>query len=273
MRYMVKRIGFSWLLLALLLCSCDKTIEIDYKDAVPRYAIEGWLTPFETIVHVCQTRSMSDTLNVSDISNAVVTVTDDDGHVEKIPFSPNSGDGGYYISKYSGDIGHTYRLDVSVEDQHFYSVSTMHDAPRMTSFRLVYREMLSERYIFADVRIQDFPNEINYYYLHMFRNGIPYRSAVLKDDTNPSGELQQLFALNRVGSTDWDVLQEGDELTIQARTIDESSYNYLYAVLQMSNTATNPPDNFVGGCLGYFSAFCAMSYTIVYREADVVEDE
>ena len=143
----------------------------------------------------------------------------------------------------------------------------------MTSFRLVYREMLSERYIFADVRIQDFPNEINYYYLHMFRNGIPYRSAVLKDDTNPSGELQQLFALNRVGSTDWDVLQEGDELTIQARTIDESSYNYLYAVLQMSNTATNPPDNFVGGCLGYFSAFCAMSYTIVYREADVVEDE
>ena len=95
----------------------------------------------------------------------------------------------------------------------------------------------------------------------------------LKDDTNPSGELQQLFALNRVGSTDWDVLQEGDELTIQARTIDESSYNYLYAVLQMSNTATNPPDNFVGGCLGYFSAFCAMSYTIVYRESDVVEDE
>ena len=89
MRYMVKRIGFSWLLLGLLLCSCDKTIEIDYKDAVPRYAIEGWLTPFETIVHVCQTRSMSDTLNVSDISNAVVTVTDDDGHVEKIPFSPN----------------------------------------------------------------------------------------------------------------------------------------------------------------------------------------
>ena len=273
MKKVVKRIGFSWLLLGLLLCGCERTIEIEYNDSVPRYAIEGWLTPFETIVHVCLTRNMNDTINASDISNAIVTITDEDGHVEYIPYDPDAGNGGYYISDYYGEVGHTYRLDVSVDDNHFSSTSKMYDTPHITSFRLVYRSMMSERYIFGDVRLKDFPNEINYYYLHLYRNGIPYRSAVLKDDSNPDGELQQLFALNRVGSTDWDVLREGDVLTLQARTIDERSYNYLYALLQMDNTGTNPPDNFEGGSLGYFSAFSAVAHSISYDESTIVEGE
>jgi hypothetical protein len=273
MKKVVKRIGFSWLLLGLLLCGCERTIEIEYNDSVPRYAIEGWLTPFETIVHVCLTRNMNDTINASDISNAIVTITDDEGNVATIPYDPYLGYGGYYKSRNYGDPGHTYRLDVDVDGHHFSSVSTMYDSPNVTSFRLVYRNMMSERYIFGDIRIQDVPNEINYYYLHVYRNGIPYRSAVLKDDTNPGGELQQLFAFNRVGSGDWDVLREGDELTLEARTIDERSYNYLYAVLQMDNTGTNPPDNFTGGCLGYFSAFCGMAFNIRYYEDQIEEGE
>ena len=72
---------------------------------------------------------------------------------------------------------------------------------------------------------------------------------------------------------DWDVLREGDELTLEARTIDERSYNYLYAVLQMDNTGTNPPDNFTGGCLGYFSAFCGMAFNIRYYEDQIEEGE
>lgn len=272
MSNMDKRIRYSLLLLGLLLCGCERIIDIEYHDAVPRIAIEGWLTPYETIVHVCTTRSMTDTINASNISDAHVTITDENGGVATIPYNAKLGNGGYYKSRYSGDPGHTYQLDVIVDGKHFTSVSTMYDTPIIKNFRLVYRDMMSERYIFGDIRIQDFSNEINYYYLHVYRNGIPYRSAVLKDDANPGGELQQLFAFNRVGSTDWDVLQEGDELTLQARTIDERSYNYLYAVLQMDNTSTNPPDNFTGGCLGYFSAFSGMSYVIQYFTEDIVED-
>ena len=272
MNKIVKRIGYCWLLLGLLLCGCEKNIEIEYNDAVPRYAIEGWLTHYETIVHVCQTRSMKDTINVSDISNAVVTITDDNGHVETIPYDATNVNGGYYVSDYSGEAGHTYKLDVTVDGEHFSSTSTMFRYAYIEDFRLVYRDFMSERYIFGDVRIRDIPNEINYYYLHIFRNGIPYRSAVIKDDTNPGGELQQLFAFNRVGSTDWDVLREGDELFLQVRSIDERSYNYLYALLQMDNTGTNPPDNFTGGCLGYFSAFSAMGYAIKYVESQIVSE-
>ena len=262
-----------WLLLCLVLCACEKHIEIDYHNAVPRYALEGWLTHNETIVHVCLTREMSDTTNVSNISNAIVTLTDDDGHVKTIPYNPEMVNGGYYTLDFGGEVGHTYRLDVAVDDQHFSSTSTMYSTPVLWDFRVVYRTMMSERYLFGDVQIQDIPNEVNYYYIHVFRNGIPYRSAVIKDDTNPGGILQQLFAFNRVGSTDWDVLCEGDTLSVEVRTIDERSYNYLYAVIQMDNTGTNPPDNFTGGCLGYFSAFSNVSFGMIFHIDNVIEDE
>ena len=46
-----------------------------------------------------------------------------------------------------------------------------------------------------------------------------------------------------------DVLQDGDELKIVIRAIDQRAYDYLYSMQQMSSTGTNPIDNFTGGFL------------------------
>ena len=260
---------YTLLLIGLSLCSCEKTIDMDFHSVVPLYYVEGWITPYETIVRVSQTKNLSDTTSVCGITNAKVTITDEDGHTFDVPYS----DRDYYMSDERGEVGKTYRLDVEVDGQHFSSTSKMYRMASINSFRLIWKNMLSERYIFGDVRIQDFPNEINYYYIHIYRNGIPYRSAVLKDDTNPGGELQQLFAFNKEGSTDQDRLREGDELEAEVRTIDERSYEYLYSLLLMDNTGTNPIENFTGGCLGYFSAFSGVGYGIEFRTEYVEEEE
>jgi len=259
---------YTLLLIGLSLCSCEKTIDIDFHSIVPLYYVEGWITPYETIVRVSQTKNLSDTTSVCGITNAKVTITDEDGRTFDVPYS----DRDYYMSDESGEVGKTYRLDVEVDGQHFSSTSKMYRMATINNFRLIWKNMLSERYIFGDVRIQDFPNEINYYYIHIYRNGIPYRSAVLKDDTNPGGELQQLFAFNKEGSTDQDRLREGDELEAEVRTIDERSYEYLYSLLLMDNTGTNPIENFTGGCLGYFSAFSGVGYGVEFR-TEYVEEE
>lgn len=260
---------YTLLLIGLSLCSCEKTIDIDFHSVVPLYYVEGWITPYETIVRVSQTKNLSDTTSVCGITNAKVTITDEDGHTFDVPYS----DRDYYMSDERGEVGKTYRLDVEVDGQHFSSTSKMYRMATINTFRLIWKNMLSERYIFGDIRIQDFPNEINYYYIHIYRNGIPYRSAVLKDDTNPGGELQQLFAFNKEGSTDQDRLREGDELEAEVRTIDERSYEYLYSLLLMDNTGTNPIENFTGGCLGYFSAFSGVGYGIEFRTEYVEEEE
>ena len=260
---------YTLLLIGLSLCSCEKTIDIDFHSVVPLYYVEGWITPYETIVRVSQTKNLSDTTSVCGITNAKVTITDEDGHTFDVPYS----DRDYYMSDERGEVGKTYRLDVEVDGLHFSSTSKMYRMATINTFRLIWKNMLSERYIFGDIRIQDFPNEINYYYIHIYRNGIPYRSAVLKDDTNPGGELQQLFAFNKEGSTDQDRLREGDELEAEVRTIDERSYEYLYSLLLMDNTGTNPIENFTGGCLGYFSAFSGVGRGIEFRTEYVEEEE
>jgi len=258
------------LLTCLSLTACEKNIEIDFHSVMPRYMAEGWITPYETLIRVSQTKNMSDTTSVSNISNAIVTITDEEGNTYDIPYEEKDN---YHSTEVTGEPGKTYRLDIVVDGNHFTSSSTMYSMPTISDFRLVWRKMLSKRYVFGDVRIKDIPNEINYYYIHIYRNGIPYRSAVLKDDTNPGKELQQLFAFNEEGSTEYNALKEGDELECDVRTIDEKSYNYLYSVLMMENTGTNPITNFEGGCLGYFSAFSITALTITYRAEKIQEEE
>ena len=50
------------------------------------------------------------------------------------------------------------------------------------------------------------------------------------------------------------------------------SYEYLYSLLLMDNTGTNPIENFTGGCLGYFSAFSGVGRGIEFR-TEYVEEE
>ena len=133
--------------------------------------------------------------------------------------------------------------------------------------------MLSNNYIFGDIRLQDIPNETNYYFVHIFRNNLGYRWAVMKDESNPNKELQQLFGFFREGSSDDDVIHDGDRLKIVIRTIDRGAYDYLTSMESMDETGTNPIDNFTGGCLGYFSAHSELIHELTYYNSLVVDDD
>ena len=258
-----------YLLMALGLTACEKEITMDYHQAAKRYVVEGHINGDGTEVRVSTTNNVEDNTTVSDVNNAVVRITGDDGTDVTIPLVRN----GYYCSKLHGIPGTQYQLDVEVDGHHFTSTSIMQRTPVMKEFKLVWKKMLTERYLFGDLRLQDIPNESNWYFLHIYRNGLGYRWAVMKDDKNPNKELQQLFTFFRDGAHDNDVLHDGDELRIVIRAIDQRAYDYLYSMQQMSSTATNPIDNFTGGCLGYFSANSEIEYYKEFSYNDVVEDD
>lgn len=261
----------------LIFLSCKKEIDIDYREADSRYVVEGSLSNSGTEVRVSKTNAMDNNSISSEVDNATVVVTGDDGTSATVPFIRN----GYYrMSKLKGIPGVIYTLSVDVDGHHFTSTSTMQRAiirsvkdEEYPKFRLIWKKMLNQRYLWGDLRVQDIPNETNFYFMHIYRNGIGYRWAVMKDEKNPNKELQQLFTFYRDGANDSDVLQEGDELKIIVRAIDERAYNYLYSMQQMSSTATNPVENFTGGCLGYFSAHSEIEMYKDYHYSDIVEDD
>jgi hypothetical protein len=213
---------------------------------------------------------MDDNNGISDVTGTKVTISDDEGNKWNIPYSRN---GFHRMPSLMGEPGTTYNIDVEIEGNHYTSTSTMQRQPKMNSFRFVWMKVASERIMFGDLKIQDIPNEDNWYFAHIYRNGTGYRWAVKRDDQNPNSELQQLFSFAREDSDDEDLLYENDKLHIEVRAIDQKSYDYLYSMQIMDNTGTNPITNFTGGCLGYFSAYSQITYDCVFHEADVEEEE
>ena len=269
MPLMKKYIPLLFCLNLILLSSCKKDIEIDYHQVDPIYVVEASVSNEGMEARISQTNNMDDNSTTSNIDNAVVVVTGSDGSSKTLTYSKN----GIYKSSAVGVPGVEYTIDIQFDGHHFTSSSIMQKMPKMNNFRFIRKKIVTENYQMGELLLQDIPNEENWYFMHIYRNHLGYRWAVKRDDTNPNGELQQLFTFAREGSDDEDLLQEDDWLHIEIRAIDKKSYDYFYSMQIMDNTGTNPIPNFTGGCLGYFSAYSQITYDCEFHEADVEDVE
>ncbi|MBO4801016.1 MAG: DUF4249 domain-containing protein [Bacteroidaceae bacterium] len=255
--------------LSVLLAGCEKDIDIDYHTADPLYVVEAHLSQSTTSVKVSTTQDMTDNDNDKGLTTATVYISSGDSLRYKLI---HRGKGIYYTS-FGGKAGTTYDLSVEVDGHHFTASSTMQDRPQMNSFRFVWQKFMSERILFGDLKLQDIPGKTNYYFMHLYRNGIGYRWAVMTDKANPGAELQQLFSCMREGTSDSDALQDGDRIHLVVRAIDRAAYDYLYSMQVMDGNGTNPLTNFSGGCLGYFSAYHEITHDVIFHFSDVEEEE
>lgn len=259
------------LLVALSLMACEKELTIDYHTTNPLYVAEIMLTPEEITARITTTQDIVGTPDAKHyVDNAVVTISEEG--TSWADTLENKGKGNYKLFYYAVE-GHTYTVDVCISGHHYTSTSTMRSAPVVNSFGFVWQDVLTERLLFADLRLQDNPDENNYYFMHLYRNNIGYRWAVIDDSANPGGELQQLFSTatqrEMEKGTNSDALQDGDRLRLEVRSIDLPTYNYFYSLQLMNNTGTNPVSNFTGGLLGYFSACQVVTLNQVFNTDSV----
>lgn len=241
---------------------------MDYKNVEPLLVVEAEINNQTTRIAVSKTKQVKDN-EVEWINNAIVNITGSDNSTLKL----SKGVNGIYSSNFRGIAGVRYMIDVEVEGNHFTSQSTMQNVPVINSLRFVWKKVFSTRILFADLRIEDIRNETNYYFMHLYRNGIGYKWAVMKDTSNHNAELQQLFSCMEENSdNNDDALKEGDNIRVEVRTIDKASYDYLFSLQHNTDIATNPISNFTGGCLGYFSAYGKSQYVCKFT-FDGIEEE
>ncbi len=261
-------------LLSLLFIACEKEIPIDYRSVDARYVAEAVINQYGTKVMLTTTQDVTDNSSDSHIvSGATIVITcQSDGSQDTLKYVGK----GNYTANMIGVAGLDYQIDIVLDDHHFMSTSTMQQSPVVNSVRFVWKKMLSERMLFIDLHLQDIPDENNYYFMHVYRNNVGYRWAVMKDDKNRNGDLQQLFQCctqREMDDGDSDALKEGDRIRIEVRAIDRRSYDYLYSMQVMDNAGTNPIANFTGGCLGYFSAYHYININQQFHVADIEEEE
>ncbi len=265
-------------MLVFLTASCEKDIDVDYRQVNPLYVAEATVTPSGTNVWLRTTQAVTD--NSRDghgVSGATITLSEvmPNGNLDQLATLQHKRDG-HYTANIKGVPGTTYFIDINLDGTHYTSSSTMQEAPVINSFRFVWQKVVSERMLFAELKVQDAPNKASFYFMHIYRNNVGYRWAVMSDENNPNGELQQLFQCTTerdMNDNEEDALKDGDLIHLEVRAIDRLSYNYLYSMQVMSNSGTNPIANFTNGCLGYFSAYSDVMLNKVFYRAEVEEDK
>lgn len=261
-------------LMLVVLTACEKEIDMDYRQVSPKYVAEAVMTQDNTTVFLSTTQDVTDNSRKEHaITNATISIFQNSRKMAELKHTSN----GKYTSPLRGVPEQTYTIDIEIDGHHFTSSSTMQSAPVMNSFRFVWKKMLSERILFADLRIQDQANKANYYFMHIYRNGIGYRWAVMTDEKNPNDELQQLFTCvneKDMDKDDDDALHDGDNIKVEVRAIDRRSYDYLYSMQMTDRAGTNPIANYEGDCicLGYFSAYSFITHSLVFRRNNVEEE-
>lgn len=247
---------------------------MSYKSVDPVYVAEATVTASKTRVRLTTTRSVetNDRTGIY-VENAQVVVKMGTLIEDELTYKGH----GIYESDIIAVEGITYSLDVGIDGQHYTSTSTVLSAPEVASLRFVWKKVMSERLLFVELHLQDKPNENNYYFMHLYRNNIGYRWAIMSDSPNPGGELIQLFSCTTEramdNGSDSDALRENDALRLEVRSIDKASYDYFYSLQLATQSNTNPLPNFTGGLLGYFSAFQSEECTLTFVRSEVEEDE
>ena len=90
------------------------------------------------------------------------------------------------------------------------------------------------------------------------RNGKPYKWHVMnnKGYFDVTGIDVPCFVYCDLDKDNKDILQDGEEISLEVRKIDRRTYDYLYALAKAEQSASNPIRNFSNpATLGYFSAY------------------
>lgn len=274
------------LLLLLLTLSCQKEIELDYRDIEPVVSIEGRVTNEQVYVLITRTRSMNDSVKGRGIGGAVVTISSEDG-TEQLVYDARDG---YYrpASGMKGVPGRTYRLDVTLDGHQYAASSTMPRQAPIVSTQFIWQSLLDNGMLMYEMWASDpEPDVRNYYWYRVDRRAKDpkvrqkqgtdaYRWSSFDDRGAINARIyRDIMCVNEEMMDGQDIeddqlksiLFDGDTITLQLMTIDRAMFEYYQSVSVGQRMGANPISNISGGCLGYFAAgSVSHADTVIYNK-------
>ena len=274
------------LLLLLLTLSCQKEIELDYRDIEPVVSIEGRVTNEQVYVLITRTRSMNDSVKSRGIGGAVVTISSEDG-TEQLVYDVRDG---YYrpASGMKGVPGRTYRLDVTLDGHQYAATSTMPRQAPIVSTQFIWQSLLDNGMLMYEMWASDpEPDVRNYYWYRVDRRAKDpkvrqkqgtdaYRWSSFDDRGAINARIyRDIMCVNEEMMDGQDIeddqlksiLFDGDTITLQLMTIDRAMFEYYQSLSVGQRMGANPISNISGGCLGYFAAgSVSHADTVIYNK-------
>jgi hypothetical protein len=267
---------------AVIFASCEKTVELDLKQAEQKIVIEGQVTNRAgyQYVRVTRTAGFYDDEATPRVTNANVSVKDDLGNEFFFSHNPQNQEdsAGYYLPNipFIAVVGRTYLLTVEADGEVYTAQDKLFSVSGIDSLK--YRvnddekEEPKDGNKFYEVLLfaKEPQNEVNYYLFRFFRNDslkVYNDTDVYYSDDKVLGE-----AIDGLGSPVY--FEPGDKARIEMYSLSRAGYLYyldLQALLNndgglFSQPPANTRNNLSNGAIGFFQVSDVDVMTILIEE-------
>ena len=244
----------AFLLLVVLLSSCEQVIELPLRDSDARLVVEGSITDDSGSCRVRLSRVVNyDQSNDPLLVSGATVLLYDNGTEYTLPEMET---GLYANPVLIGIPGHEYRLVVTVDGSTYSSTSNMQLKVEIDSLSLEAQSFFFDTSLVTSVHFKD-PAGIENYYRYNTRSGNkPNNDIRIDRDRFFDGQNvhQPLFGGPKI--------KPGDTVFVELWGIDKNVYEYLSTLNSIVGGAgpstaspANPTSNITGGAMGYFSAY------------------
>ncbi len=263
----IKNIFFT-ILISFFLFSCEDVIDVKLNNTEPRIVIEAKMyDQFQpATVIITKTTDFFDTLTINRVSNADITISDNQGNITTIPETDSAG---VYQAQYFGEIGKTYTLTVKSEGKTYTANAAMMPPLMIDSLTARYRSNplpYQETGYEISCWLKDSANFNQYAKLDIYKNQNQSYEVYLFEDTYTDGNNFEYKFYN-------ETFQSGDTAAVIVSSCDQQVYEYLYTLAEITNdafhdtgTPYNPTSNISNGALGYFGVFSLSGSFLIIEE-------
>ena len=257
-----RNLHYIILLIAVLLTSCEKVIQLDLNTTVPQLVIQGDIydEPGPYVINISKTVNFDQSNVYPPVTNATVTVIDNAGQSEELT---QATPGNYVTSSLKGIIGRTYTLKVTIDDKTYTSVSTM---PEPVDIDTIYLKKSVFGGNLIALNLINPPNTDNYYQVIHLVNGkqIPGFSVFAKKSTQFESISYSFMTTSATPP-----LIAGDSIKVWLECIDHGVFEYFRTANKdagRSTSPSNPVSNITNGALGYFNACSVRKKVFIFPE-------
>ncbi|MFM2285067.1 MAG: hypothetical protein RLZZ543_564 [Bacteroidota bacterium] len=245
----------TFLLLLVLMSSCEQVIDLPLRDSDARLVIEGGITddPGSCRVRLSRVVNYDQSNDPLLVSGATVLLYDNGTE-----YTLSEVETGMYVNpQLIGIPGHEYRLVVTADGETYSSISKMNSKVEIDSLSFELQTFFFDTNLVTHVHFKDPAGIENYYrYRSRVRDSISKDIQVERDVFFDGQDINQPLFGNGPR------LKPGDTMFVELWGIDKGVYEYystLNEILGGAGPSTaspaNPTSNITGGAMGYFSAF------------------
>jgi hypothetical protein len=256
-------------LFSIVLMSCEETIPLDLDQSPSKIVIEGLVTnrPGRQSVKITRSSDFYSRGATPRVTNAVVSVKDDLGESISFVHNPNghADSAGIYIpiAPFTGQIGRTYTLTVTVDEEAFEATDKLYSVIPVDSLNYQISDdevddpkkegKVYEMLLYA----REPQNEDNFYLFKFFRND----SLTYYDETDVYYSDDELLAEKIDGVPSPPIYGLGDTGKVEIYSLSRFGYVYFNDLSTILNNdgggmfgpvPASPRNNLSNGALGFF---------------------